>query len=99
MGRASHLLVGQGNPMTWCSCCHGAGRARSRVQSMKTWKGRDPFEYMRQQGVHVMGASHSTIAEEMPDAYKDVDQVVDAVEEAQLAKKVARLRPHLVVKG
>lgn len=99
MGRASHLMVGQGNPLTWCSACHGAGRARSRVKSMKSWKDRDPIRYMRDQGVEVMAASYRTIAEEMPDAYKDVDMVVEAVQEAGLAKMVARLRPHLVVKG
>lgn len=99
MGRASHLMVGQGNKLTWCSSCHGAGRARSRIQSMKSWKGRDPVEHMRGQGVQVMAASYRTIAEEMPDAYKDVDMVVEAVQEANLARMVARLRPHLVVKG
>ena len=99
MGRASHLMVGLGNPLTWCSSCHGAGRARSRVKSFKAWKGRDPVEHMHKQGVQVMAASFDTIAEEMPDAYKNVDEVVEAVQEAGLANKVARLRPHLVLKG
>jgi tRNA-splicing ligase RtcB len=99
MGRASHLLVGLGNPKTWCSCCHGAGRARSRVQSMKSWHGKNPVDYMEQQGVKVMATSYRTIAEEMPDAYKDVDSVVEAVQEAGLANRVAKLRPYLVVKG
>ncbi len=54
---------------------------------------------MEAQGVQVMASSYRTIAEEMPDAYKDVDSVVEAVSEAKLADKVARLRPHLVVKG
>ncbi len=99
MGRASHLMVGLGNPLTWCSACHGAGRARSRVQSLKAWQGKDPIQHMQREGVTVMAASYKTIAEEMPDAYKDVDAVVDAVEEARLAKKVCRLRPHLVIKG
>lgn len=99
MGRASHLMVGQGNPLTWCSACHGAGRARSRVQSMKTWKGKNLREYMSQQGVKVMADSFATIAEEMPDAYKNVDEVVEAVQKAGLARMVARLRPRLVIKG
>lgn len=99
MGRASHLMVGQGNPLTWCSACHGAGRARSRVQSMKSWKGKNLKEYLSQQGVKVMADSIATVAEEMPDAYKNVDEVVLAVQEAGLARMVARLRPHLVVKG
>ncbi|MBY0529556.1 MAG: RtcB family protein [Rhabdochlamydiaceae bacterium] len=99
MARASHLMVGLGNPLTWCSSCHGAGRARSRVKSLSAWKGKDLHHYMASQGVSVMAASNRTIAEEMPDAYKDVDAVVAAVEEAGLANRVARLRPHLVVKG
>lgn len=99
MGRASHLMVGLGNPMTWCSSCHGAGRARSRVQSRKSWKGRDPIAHMESQGVAVRATSYRTITEEMPDAYKNVDAVVEAVQEAGLANMVARLRPHLVLKG
>lgn len=104
MGRASYLMVGCGDPLsgkslTWCSACHGAGRARSRVQSMKSWQSRDPIEYMKKQGVQVMAMSHRTISEEMPDAYKNVDEVVKSCQDAGLAKMVARLRPHLVVKG
>lgn len=104
MGRASYLMVGCQNPLagdslTWCSCCHGAGRARSRIQSMKAWDARDPIQYMKQQGVQVMATSTRTISEEMPDAYKNVDEVVQACQEAGLAKIVARLKPHLVVKG
>ena len=55
--------------------------------------------HMAKQGVTVMASSNRTVAEEMPDAYKNVDVVVDAVEEASLAGKVARLVPHLVIKG
>lgn len=99
MGRESHLMVGLGNTLTWCSACHGAGRARSRVQSMKQWKGEDALKFMENKGVQVMASSYRTIAEEMPDAYKDVYEVVTAVEEAGLANKVAKLKPHLVIKG
>lgn len=99
MGRASHLMVGMGNPLTWCSSCHGAGRAKSRIQSLKSWKQKDPIRYMKEQGITVKANSPRTIAEEMPDAYKDVDSVVDAVQEAGLADKVARLKPSLVIKG
>lgn len=99
MGRASYLMAGLGNSLTWCSACHGAGRARSRVKSMAMWKGRDPIAHMKEQGVHVMASSYRTVAEEMPDAYKDVSRVVEAVQEAKLADKVARLRPSLVIKG
>lgn len=99
MGRASFLLAGLGNPLTFSSCCHGAGRAKSRVQSLKSWGGRNLIEHMEKEGVLVRATSQRTIAEEMPDAYKDVDRVVEAVEEASLARRVARLRPHLVLKG
>lgn len=99
MGRASHLMVGLGNQITWCSSCHGAGRARSRIQSSKAWQGRDPIRHMHEQGVTVLAASTRTVVEEMPDAYKNVDDVVEAVQEAKLANMVARLKPHLVVKG
>lgn len=99
MQRASFILAGLGNPLTWGSCCHGAGRAKSRAQSFKEWKGENLISHMRNLGVNVMAASRGTIAEEMPDAYKDVSDVVAAVEEAKLAKIVGRLKPHLVVKG
>ena len=99
MGRASYIMAGLGNPLTWCSSSHGAGRARSRIQSMNAWKGKNPLDHMKKQGVSVMASSFRTIAEEMPDAYKDVDQVVAATEKAGLAQMVARLRPKLVVKG
>lgn len=99
MMRASHIMVGCGNLLTWCSSCHGAGRAQSRVQSMNIWKGKDLAKYMKSQGIDVMASSFKTVAEEMPQAYKDVDDVVDAVEEAALAKKVAKLNPKMVVKG
>ncbi len=99
MGSASHILVGQGNKLTWCSSCHGAGRAKSRAQSCKDWKGKDLKSYMKSKGIEVYAKSYLTIAEEMPDAYKDVDIVVDAVAEANLARKVARLIPSYVIKG
>lgn len=99
MGRASYIMAGLGNQMTWCSCCHGAGRQRSRVKSMKEWQDKDPIEFMKQQGVKVMATSYRTIAEEMPDAYKDVTMVVEAAHTAGLALKVAKLTPKLVIKG
>ncbi|MBI3211959.1 MAG: RtcB family protein [Simkania negevensis] len=99
MGRASYLLAGLGNPATFCSCCHGAGRAKSRMQSLRSWKGKDLVKEMEKENVLVMASSNRTIAEEMPDAYKNVDLVVEAVEEAKLANRVARFTPHLVLKG
>lgn len=99
MGRASHLMVGCGNPLTWCSACHGAGRARSRHASKNAWAGRDPIHYMECQHVRVAACSMKTVVEEMPDAYKNVDTVVKAVQEAGLANMVARLKPRMVLKG
>jgi tRNA-splicing ligase RtcB len=99
MGRASYLMVGDGNPLTWCSACHGAGRARSRHKSADAWRHEDPEAYMRSKGVDVRAKSMRTIVEEMPDAYKNVDDVVEAVQQAGLARMVARLKPKLVVKG
>lgn len=66
---------------------------------MKTWKGRDVIDHMSKEGVMVLASSGRTVAEEMPDAYKDVDDVVEAVEEAALADRVAKLKPKLVIKG
>lgn len=99
MGRASHLMVGQGNPLTWCSSCHGAGRAQGRHKCLEEWRGIDTVEHMYAQGVTVMATSKKTIAEEMPNAYKDVDSVVQACQDAGLAKMVAKLKPSLVIKG
>lgn len=99
MGRASYILVGKGNLLTWCSCCHGAGRDLSRIQSMKEWKGKNVFDVMASRGVKVLASSEETVAEEMPNAYKDVHKVVQAVEEAGLADRVASLSPRLVIKG
>lgn len=99
MGRASYLMVGLGNPLTWKSACHGAGRFRSRIKSMDAWRGKDLFAHMRSQGVQVIASSKRTLAEEMPDAYKDVDIVCQATEAAGLAGRVARLKPSLVIKG
>ena len=66
---------------------------------MKAWKGKNVFDYMASKGVTVLASSGRTVAEEMPDAYKDVDEVVQAVQEASLANMVARLKPSLVIKG
>lgn len=99
MGRASYLMAGLGHPQTWCSACHGAGRMRSRMQSLKAWKEKHVIESLKNEGISVMAHSMKTIAEEMPDAYKNVDDVVDIVQDAKLANKVARLKPSLVLKG
>ncbi len=101
MGRASWVLVGQQGSMekTFGSACHGAGRVLSRHAAVRLSKGRHIDEELRQQGVVAKARSRKGLAEEQPDAYKDVDLVVDVVDKANLAKKVAKLRPLGVIKG
>jgi tRNA-splicing ligase RtcB (3'-phosphate/5'-hydroxy nucleic acid ligase) len=99
MLRASYVLAGLGNEVTFKSCCHGAGRAKSRHLSTKNWKGQNVIKHMQDMGVRVLASSKRTVIEEMYDAYKDVSDVVEAVEKAKLAKKVAKLKPSYVIKG
>lgn len=101
MGRASFVLVGREKGMreTFGSTCHGAGRLMSRNQAIKKAKGRAIWREMEDKGIIVRATGRSTLAEEMPEAYKDVSNVVDVVHNAGLSKKVARLRPLGVIKG
>ncbi|KKL98318.1 hypothetical protein LCGC14_1825600 [marine sediment metagenome] len=101
MGRASYVLLGQEAAMleTWGSTCHGAGRVLSRKQAQKQARGRALHEELERMGVIAMSAGRGTLAEEMPEAYKDISQVVDVVHRAGISRKVARLRPMGVVKG
>lgn len=101
MGRASYVLVGTEKAMqeTFGSTCHGAGRVMSRNQAIKRAKGRSIWRELEDKGIIVRSAGRETLAEEMPEAYKDVSDVVDVVHNAGISKKVARLRPMGVVKG
>jgi len=101
MGRASFVLIGteRGMKEAFGSTCHGAGRLMSRHQAIKRAKGRAIWREMADMGVIVRSAGRETLAEEMPEAYKDVSNVVDVVHNAGLSKKVARLRPLGVIKG
>jgi tRNA-splicing ligase RtcB len=101
MGRYSFVLAGQPGAMaeTFGSTCHGAGRRWSRQAAKKAARGRPLIEELARRGVVVMAAGMATVAEEMPEAYKDVADVVDVVALAGLSRKVARLRPMGVVKG
>ncbi len=84
---------------TFGSTCHGAGRRLSRQQAKKSARGRSLIDELEKKGVVVMAAGMATVAEEMPEAYKDVEEVVEVVARAGLSRKVARLRPMGVVKG
>ncbi len=101
MGRASYVLLGtdRGMKESFGSTCHGAGRAMSRHQAMKMAKGRAIWREMEDMGIIVRATGRGTLAEEMPEAYKDVTDVVNVVHNAGLSKKVSRLRPLGVIKG
>jgi tRNA-splicing ligase RtcB len=101
MGRYSYVLAGTRHAYeeTFGSSCHGAGRRMSRTKAQKAARGRDLLGELSDQGVVVRAAGMRTVAEEMPEAYKDVADVVDVVVRAGLCKKVAQLRPMGVIKG
>ena len=100
MGRMSFILAGaSGARETFYSACHGAGRLLSRHEAKKRAKGRKIIDELRSRGIHAMAASRATLAEEIPDAYKDVSDVVDTMTGAGIATAVARLRPFAMVKG
>ena len=101
MGRSSWVLVGQEGSMqrAFGSCCHGAGRVMSRTAAIKHAQGRRIDRELAAAGVIARCRSWKGLAEEQPEAYKDVSVVVDVVHRAGLAKKVARLRPIGVIKG
>ncbi len=101
MGRYSYVLVGTEQAMaeTFGSTCHGAGRVMSRKQAMRVSKGRAIIRELEDQGITVRSAGKTTVREEIPEAYKDVSQVVEVVSGAGISKKVARLRPMGVIKG
>ena len=101
MGRFSYVLAGTRQAMeeTFGSTCHGAGRVLSRKAAKKAAKGRQLQQELENKGVLVRAAGRGTMAEEMPEAYKDVTEVVNVVHGAGISKKVARLRPIAVVKG
>ncbi|NNE36431.1 MAG: RtcB family protein, partial [Rhodothermales bacterium] len=101
MGRYSYVLVGTERAMrdTFGSTCHGAGRHMSRRKAAKTARDRDIKAELEQRGIVVKGASRRTINEELPEAYKDVAEVVETCEMAGISKKVARLIPLGCIKG
>ncbi|MCM8768189.1 MAG: RtcB family protein [Candidatus Omnitrophica bacterium] len=101
MGTSSYVLVGTEKALaeTWGSTCHGAGRMMSRHEAIRQSRGRSIADELASQGILVRAASRSGLAEEMPKAYKDVDEVVAVVEGAGLSRKVARMTPLAVMKG
>jgi len=101
MGTASYVLLGTEAAMeqSFGSTCHGAGRVMSRKQAIRSAAGRQIDKELAAKGVIARARGRTGLAEEQPDAYKDVDAVVECVASAHLARKVARLRPMGVIKG
>ncbi|MEK7123605.1 MAG: RtcB family protein, partial [Patescibacteria group bacterium] len=102
MGTASYVLAGtkESADLSFSTSCHGAGRRMSRHGALKIWRGSElQKELFEKQGIIVKTASMRGIAEEAPLAYKDVEEVVNVVHNAGIAKKVARLKPLAVIKG
>ncbi|MES2241994.1 MAG: RtcB family protein [Pseudomonadota bacterium] len=101
MGTGSYVLAGTAasESRAFSSACHGAGRAMSRNQALRNWDGRTVVDDLARRGILVRSPSMRGVAEEAPDAYKDVSAVVDAADAAGLARKVARLEPLVCVKG
>jgi tRNA-splicing ligase RtcB len=101
MGRESYLCVGAQAAMeqTFGSTCHGAGRVLSRSQAIKRSKGRSIKRELEDKNIIVMAHGRATLAEEMPEAYKDVSRVVNVMHEAGISLRVAKLKPVGVIKG
>jgi len=101
MGRNSYLLVGTQKAMdeTFGSTCHGAGRLKSRTAATRSINFDRLLKDLDSKGIIVQASSRGTIVEEAPEAYKDVNEVVDVVHNAGIAKRVCRMRPLGVIKG
>jgi len=100
MGRNSYLLVGTKKAEeTFFSTCHGAGRRLSRSAAIRACRGRSISRELENKGIIVKSSGRETLAEEAPEAYKDVNEVVGVVEGAGISKRVCRMRPLGVVKG
>lgn len=101
MGTASYILVGtkQGMTETFGSACHGAGRVMSRTAAVKMCRGRAIERELEDIGIIARYTGRDALKEEVPEAYKDIDQVVDVVHNAGIAKRVAKLKPMGVIKG
>jgi tRNA-splicing ligase RtcB (3'-phosphate/5'-hydroxy nucleic acid ligase) len=101
MGTASYVLAGtkQGSKISFSSTCHGAGRRMSRAAARRSIHGRALRDELLKSGIYIQTGSILGLAEEAPQAYKDIHDVVDVVHQAGIARKVARLRPCVVIKG
>ncbi|MBU1125967.1 MAG: RtcB family protein [Candidatus Omnitrophica bacterium] len=101
MGRNSYLLVGTQKAMdeTFGSTCHGAGRLKSRTAASRTFNTHTLLKELQAKGIIVQASGRNTIVEEAPQAYKDVNEVVDVVHNVGISTRVCRMRPLGVIKG
>jgi tRNA-splicing ligase RtcB len=101
MGTCSYLLVGTEKAMlqTFGSTCHGAGRVLSRSKAVKTLNQKNILNDLKRKGIIIFAKDKRIIAEEAPEAYKDIDQVVDIVDKAEISKKICQMKPLGVIKG
>ena len=100
MGTASYILVGGENAKnTFYSSCHGAGRVMSRGKAIRNFRGNTVKEDLMKEGIVAKATSPKVLAEESPNAYKDIDEVIKSVDLAGISKKVVRVVPVGVVKG
>lgn len=100
MGTASYVLVGTEKGLeSWYSTCHGAGRRMSRMAAVKNLSPKEIIKYLENKGILVKCESLKGLAEEAPEAYKDINEVVNVVHQSNLSLKVAKLVPLSVIKG
>tara|TARA_B100000700_G_scaffold31533_1_gene30179 strand:- start:445 stop:750 length:306 start_codon:yes stop_codon:yes gene_type:complete len=101
MGNASWVLAGpeRGENIAFGSSCHGAGRRLSRTAARAAVDAVELKQRLADKGIIVRARSEAMLSEEAPSAYKDVDDVIELTERAGLARKVARMRPQIVIKG
>jgi len=101
MGTASYLLVGtkKAEELTFGSSVHGAGRVMGRGEALKKIKGKNVKEDLNKKGIEICSGNISSLAEEAPETYKDIDEVIRVVDSLGISKKVARLKPLTVIKG
>jgi len=101
MGTASYLLIGtkKAEELTFGSTVHGAGRLSSRSSALRNLNGEEIMKGLNKKGIEVKAGSMKSLAEEAPEAYKDIDEVVKVVDELGISRKIARMKPLVVVKG
>jgi len=101
MGTASYVLVGtkKSEELTFGSCVHGAGRVMSRSSASREFRGEETKKQLNKKGIEIKSGGWKSLSEESPGVYKDIEEVVNVIHELGISKKVARLRPLIVVIG